>query len=108
MPKKTDQKANGEVISSPERAASEPKPSFAVVDNIIGSMTPAQKKPMPKSSKPSQKMVAVFSTKNVSWPGVGKLFKGYNIVSEPESEKWLTREHVRIATPEEVAREFEK
>jgi hypothetical protein len=52
--------------------------------------------------------VAIHSTKNVSWPGVGKILKGYNIVTKGNSKKWLERNHVRIATPEEVAREFGK
>jgi hypothetical protein len=52
--------------------------------------------------------VAVHSTKNVSWPGVGKVLKGYNIVTKANSKKWLERNHIRIATPEEVAREFGK
>lgn len=50
--------------------------------------------------------VALHSTRNVSWPGVGKISKGYNIVSSTAAESWLTRDHVRSATPEEVAREF--
>jgi hypothetical protein len=52
--------------------------------------------------------VAIYSTKNVSWPGVGKVLKGYNIVTKGNSKKWLERNHVRIATPEEVAKEFGK
>jgi hypothetical protein len=52
--------------------------------------------------------VAIYSTKNVSWPGVGKVLKGYNIVTKGNSKKWLERNHVQIATPEEVAREFGK
>jgi len=52
--------------------------------------------------------VAIHSTKNVSWPGVGKILKGYNIVTKSNAEKWLKRSHVRSATPEEVARSFGK
>ncbi len=52
--------------------------------------------------------VAIHSTKNVSWPGVGKVLKGYNIVTKGNSKKWLERNHIRIATPEEVAKEFGK
>jgi uncharacterized protein (UPF0332 family) len=33
---------------------------------------------------------------------------GYNIVEKDAAEKWLTRSHIRTATPEEVAREFGK
>jgi hypothetical protein len=57
----------------------------------------------PKVKKDS---VAVHSTRNVTWPGVGKVSKGYNIVTPAEAEQWKTRNHIRVATPEEVAREF--
>jgi len=50
--------------------------------------------------------VALHSTRNVSYPGVGKISKGYNIVNAEKAEMWLARDHVREATPEEVAREF--
>jgi hypothetical protein len=39
---------------------------------------------------------------------VGKIEKGYNIVTKAAAEKWLTRSHVREATPEELAREYGK
>lgn len=52
--------------------------------------------------------VALYSTKNVSWQGVGSLNKGYNIVSEEAAAKWQTRNHVRLATPEEVAAAYGK
>jgi len=50
--------------------------------------------------------VAIHSTKNVYMPGVGKVLKGYNIVKREAAEKWLARDHVREATPEEIAREY--
>lgn len=50
--------------------------------------------------------VAIHSTRNVYLPGVGKVLKGYNIVKREAAEKWLAREHIREATPEELAREF--
>lgn len=56
----------------------------------------------------SDEKVALYSSKNVSWHGVGKISKGYNIVTKSVSEKWLERDHVRVATPEEVARSFGK
>jgi hypothetical protein len=52
--------------------------------------------------------VALHSTKSVYWDGVGELKKGYNIVRKDRAEKWLTRSHVREATPEEVAKQFGK
>jgi hypothetical protein len=62
-----------------------------------------------ESAKPEVKKVetvALFSTKNVYWPGIGRINRGYNIVKKSLSEQWLTRSHIREATPEEVAREF--
>jgi hypothetical protein len=53
-----------------------------------------------------EKTVAIHSTRNVTWNGVGKVYRGYNIVDEETAEKWLTREHIRIATPAEVAAEY--
>lgn len=61
-----------------------------------------------KSTSSKEETVAIYSSKNVSWAGIGKVTKGYNIVTSPASEKWLTRDHIRIATPQEVAREFGK
>jgi hypothetical protein len=37
---------------------------------------------------------------------VGKVNRGYNIVTEEEAEQWATRNHIRIATPQEVAKEY--
>lgn len=50
--------------------------------------------------------VALYSTKSVRWEEVGSISKGYNIVTKAQSDKWLTRGHVRIATPEEVKKAF--
>jgi len=57
-------------------------------------------------TKKEYNKVAVYSSKSVSWPGVGKVLKGYNIVPRESLEKWLTRDHVREATPQEIAEEF--
>lgn len=51
-------------------------------------------------------VVAVYSPKNIYWSGVGKVLKGYNIVERHNAEKWLTKPGMRIATPEEVAKEY--
>ena len=75
-------------------------------DNAIGS--PGADRPKKPSANAGFKKttVAIYSDRNVSWVGVGKISKGYNIVSTDQAEKWLTRRHVREATPEEVASEF--
>lgn len=50
--------------------------------------------------------VALHSTKSVRWEEVGSISKGYNIVTKAQADKWITRKHVRIATPEEVQKAF--
>ncbi len=79
----------------------------SVVNGVIG-VTQVERKVEEPSTvvKKSNKTVAIHSTKNVSWSGVGKVYRGYNIVTPEQSEKWLTRSHIRLATPEEVAKEF--
>ena len=97
---------NNDVISS-NSAATNSNPSV-VLDSadVIGS-SGASKKEAEKSDTAKKKdVVAVYSTKNVTWSGVGQVFKGYNIVTRQAAEKWTTRDHIRIATPEEIAKEY--
>jgi|SaaInl3SG_22_DNA_1037383.scaffolds.fasta_scaffold07015_5 hypothetical protein len=63
------------------------------------------KKPTAKAG-PKKATVAIYSERNMRWNEVGEISKGYNIVSSEAAEKWLTRKHVREATPEEVASEY--
>lgn len=51
---------------------------------------------------------AIWSNKNIRWSDVGTLIKGYNIVNEEVAQKWLAREGIREATPEEVATYYGK
>jgi len=60
------------------------------------------------SAKKKADKVAIYSERNVSWTEVGKVYRGYNIVTQAQADKWLTRSHCRLATPEEVAKEFGK
>ena len=52
--------------------------------------------------------VALFSERNIFWNGVGEVVIGYNIVTKEVSEKWLTHDKVRTATPQEVAKHYGK
>lgn len=82
----------------------------AVANGVIGaSFAPKapKKKAQPKPEKDA-KTVAIKSTKNVSWVGVGKVSKGINIVSEKEADQWLTRDHITLVSPSDVAKEFGK
>ncbi len=100
-----------EVVNAP---ASESKPEQvqhlgAVSNGVMGTTSVA--KPEPRSyerAKPqdSEEKVAIYSSKNVAWQGVGKVSRGYNIVTKDIADQWLTRAHVRLATPDEVKKAF--
>jgi len=59
-----------------------------------------------KKEKAVKDLVAIYSPKNIYWSGVGKILKGYNIVERHNAEKWITKPGIRIADPEEVAKEY--
>jgi hypothetical protein len=93
--------------------AEESKPEVqhlgSVKNGVMG--TTSVPKPEPRSfekAKPedSEEKVAIHSSKNVAWQGVGKVSRGYNIVTKEIADQWLTRSHVRLATPEEVKKAF--
>lgn len=68
----------------------------------IGSMAADGPKVEIKPASELGDKVALYSTSNVRWPEVGVLYKGYNVVDKNSADKWLTRSHVRPATPEEI------
>lgn len=98
--------------SSLARSSAETSQAIGSVTNgVIGVAQKPRttKKAAPSASKEVKKeTVAVHSTRNVTWSGVGKVYIGYNIVEKDAADKWLTRSHCRLATPEEVAKEFGK
>jgi len=99
------------VVETPAYEAPEEVQALGSVANgVIGATTAVKAAPRKKSAKPEEKKetVALYSTKNVTWSEVGKVYRGYNIVDKDAAEKWLTRSHIRTATPEEVAKEFGK
>ena len=79
----------------------------------IGSTT-VKAKPRPKFEKtakekaaePEVPKVAVYSNGPLHWDIVGELKRGYNFVTEEAANQWITQPSVRLATPEEVAKEF--
>jgi hypothetical protein len=96
------------VISSDKIATS---PNLSVTsneENVIGSASAEKKETAKPKASESKDTVAIYSTRNVNWSGVGQVSKGYNIVTKQAADKWATRDHIRIATPEEVARDFGK
>ena len=107
---KTKAAEDNGVITAPNKAGKggKKKSSLGGTANnkVIGSAgaeTPA--KPAAKAGQ-KKATVALYSDRNVHWSGVGKLEKGYNIVTKEQAAKWLTRNHVREASPEEVASEY--
>jgi hypothetical protein len=103
--------AEPDAIAAPAYSAPEEIQALgAVAEGVIGATTAAISSPRKKNSKPEEKKetVAIHSTKNVTWSEVGKVYRGYNIVEKDAADKWLTRSHIRMATPEEVAKEFGK
>jgi len=99
------------VVEAPAYQAPEEVQALGyVAEGVIGATTAAVASPRKKKEKAAEvkEKVAIYSTKNVAWSEVGKVYRGYNIVDKDAAEKWLTRPHIRIATPEEVAKEFGK
>lgn len=100
-----------EVVSAPAYAAPEEQQLLAPVENGVIGATSAPKpvvEKKPKAEKVKEETVALRSTKNVTWSEVGKVYTGINIVGKSAADKWLTRSHISLATPEEVAKEFGK
>jgi hypothetical protein len=100
--------ANG-VITSPNKKKGKPAPSIAVVGGAIGSPGASRKDPVKQVVEPKTKKetVALFSTKNVFWDGVGEVKRGYNFVTPAQAEKWKARNHIRVATPTEIKEAFD-
>lgn len=69
--------------------------------SIIGSVSADRKDPVPVDIEATK--VALYSSRNASWSGYGSIYKGYNIFSKRRADAWLTRPHVRLATPAEIA-----
>jgi len=67
-----------------------------------------KKEPEILSIEKTNEKVAVYSLKNISWTGLGKLTVGYNIVTKEQADQWITNKSVREATPEEVKRAYGK
>ena len=98
-----------EVINAPAYAAEPEVQALGSVNGAIGATTaPVVRKSVAKKQAEKKETVALRSTKNVTWSGVGKVYTGINIVEKDAAEKWLTRSHITVATPEEVAKEFGK
>jgi hypothetical protein len=102
---------NPDNLIKPTRSKKEGPGMATVEGGAIGStrVTTAKPKPQVTNQETSSDVekVAVHSTRNVYWEGVGTINRGYNIMTQAKADKWLTRNHTRLATPEEVAKEYE-
>lgn len=101
------------VISSPQKSHTDgPVSNTATSANgVIGSKAADRvfEKPVqPELKQDLSNKTALWSDKNIRWTGVGSLSKGYNIVNKEAASKWLSKEGIREATPEEVATHFGK
>jgi hypothetical protein len=106
---KVSDESQAENVISSDKPATSPNLSVAPnEENVIGSASADKKEASKPNTAKEKDTVAVYSTRNVTWSGVGKVYRGYNIVTKEASKKWATRDHIRIATPEEVARDFGK
>jgi len=90
------------VVEAPP--AAEPVQSLGFTETgAIGSMAADGPKKDIKPAKDLGDKVAIYSTSNVRWEEAnGAVYKGVNIVTKDQADKWLTRAHVRLATTEEV------
>lgn len=106
--KKAEAAEEADAIALPKEPETKPGLGF-VADGVMGSTeVPKAVKKAPVAKETKQDTVAIHSTRNVSWSGVGSVKIGYNIVSKAAAELWLKRGHIRLATPEEVAQEYGK
>lgn len=107
---KEDTKVTEDVITAP--VPEDLVPGLGPVANGVMGTGFMSKNEKPKVSTNKPKLgdsdkVAVFSTRNVSWSEIGsKVNRGYNIMKKETADKWLTKDFIRLATPEEVAKEF--
>jgi hypothetical protein len=99
-----------DVITGPKGSGTgEAQALGSVADGVIGTGKVAKKAAAPKAPvKPLavEDTVAIYSTRNMHWEGVGKISKGFNIVSKEAAEKWLTKGNIRLADPKEVAKGY--
>lgn len=105
------EESGGQVITSMNTKPSGTPSSATTNDSgILISPQPekikAQRGNDPEPSPVEADKVALYATRNLSWPGVGKVSKGYNFVTKEVADKWLQHKAVRQASPEEVASYF--
>jgi hypothetical protein len=91
------------VVLEPEVIAPVP-----VIEEVVEPKVEAEKPKTSKKSKSDGDTVALYSTHNLHQSKHGDLTIGYNIVAKEKADFWLRSKKVRLATPEEVAKHFNK
>jgi hypothetical protein len=90
---------NDTVITVPSKKAKPKASAEPVVNDTIGSTI--------EKEQPKKQKVALYSSRNVFWEGVGEVQRGYNFVTPEQADRWVTRIHIRVATPEEIKEVFD-
>lgn len=110
-----------DVVEAPVEAVEAPVEDITAPDEVEVSEVKKEAKqaeiPVVKESKTKKKEekvetpkdLAVYSERNLYKHDLGELSKGYSILPSAKAEKWVaSTKKVRIATPEEVARYYNK
>ena len=95
---------NDSVITIPKKKAKPKASAEPVINNTVGATIAVEE---PKKEQPKKQKVALYSTRNVYWEGVGEVLRGYNFVTPEQAEMWKQRIHIRVATPEEIKGVFD-
>lgn len=105
--KPVEAKEEGTAIKLPKEEKTGPGLG-KVADGVVGStqVKASHKDPVKPVPVKEVETVAIESTRNVFWDGVGKVSVGINLVSKEDAEKWLTRNHIKLVEPKKVAKEF--
>jgi len=92
------------VITIPKKKTNTKASADSIINNTIGSSI---EKEEPKKEELKKKKVALYSSRNVFWEGVGEVQRGYNFVTQEQADKWMTRIHIRFVTPKEIKEAFD-
>jgi len=70
----------------------------AVANEVVEAVAPI----VAKKVKATVEKIAIHSSKDFAWAGVGAVTAGINYVEKELADKWLKRGHVRLAKTEEL------
>jgi hypothetical protein len=99
---KVEEPAAEESIIVAEEPIAAPAPAPQNEEGVFISASANKEPKAPKTAKTETEKVAIFSEKNLYREDVGKILRGYNIVTADAAEKWLANSAVRKATKEEM------